>query len=320
MSVTFRSLAIGAATYLPGIQGLSGRKTGGTTSARYCYAVWLRHLVLLRQSGLPTRFETVLELGPGDSLGISMAALLCGARRCLSLDVVRYADRALDLQIFDELVDLFHNRADIPDDVEFPLVQPTLASYRFPADILPAERMAALLGPARVAALRDSIRCPSQSLSDAGLCYLAPWQPGSVPSQSVDLILSQTVLEYAPDLAGLYDEMVRWLKPSGVMSHEIDFKSFGLTRQWDGHWACPDPLWRLATGRRRHKHNRQPCSRHIALAEAAGCRVVSVARTRWPSQIARAQLTPRFRSVTDDDLTTSSALIQASKGKSRTLA
>jgi hypothetical protein len=43
------------------------------------------------------------------------------------------------------------------------------------------------------------------------------------------------------------------------------------------------------------------------------CRVVCDERTVQPSGITRAQLAPRFHHLTSEDLTTSSALIQAVK-------
>jgi hypothetical protein len=316
MSITLRSLAVSVATLVPGIRRLSGRRTGGTVSARYCYSVWLRHLVTLQQSGLPTSFDTVLELGPGDSLGVSLAALLSGANRSVALDVVRYADAMRNLQIFDELVALFRARADIPGETEFPLVRPTLQSYVFPADILTPERLEASLKPARLEAIRAALVAPSPAQPDPKLVavdYHVPWQPNLIKAGTVDLVLTQSVLEYSQSLPALYAEMAAWLRPGGVMSHEIDFKSFGITREWNGHWACSDFLWRLAIGKRRHLLNREPCSKHAALAEAVGCRVASIERTRRPSDITRAQLTKRFREVTDEDLTTSSALIQVVK-------
>jgi len=314
MSITPQSFLVSAATWLPGLRRLSGRRTGGSVSARYCYSVWLRHLVTMRRGELSPAFDTVVELGPGDSLSVGLAALLSGASRYLALDVVRYAECARNLQVFDELVALFRSRADIPDEAEFPRIQPRLASYAFPQGILGAERLDAALEPARLEAIRSAIsRLPERKAEVAMVSYHVPWHAHSVAAGSADLILSQSVLEYSPDLPSLYADMARWLKPGGVMSHEIDFKSFGLTREWNGHWACPDLLWGFAVGNRRHRLNREPCSTHVALAEAAGCRVVSIARTRRSSEITRAQVTPRFQRLTDDDLTTSSALIQAIK-------
>ena len=312
--VRARSLIVGIATYIPGLRSLTGRKTGGTVSARYCYAVWLRHLSFLHRHGLPTTFETVAELGPGDSLGVGLAALLSGAGRYIALDAARYADGARNLQILEELIALFRNRAPIPDHLEFPLLQPSLDSYTFPADLLTSTRLGAALIPARLDMIRAAVANAGTSLHDRGpVYYIAPWKPGLVENGTVDLVLSQTVLEFPQDLAGIYAETCRWLKPGGIMSHEIDFKSVGMTVEWNGHWSCSDALWRLVAGRRRHRLNREPHSTHIALLQRMGCRVVCDERTVRPSGITRAQLAPRFRHLTDDDLTTSSALIQAVK-------
>ncbi len=103
-----KAVLSGLATYIPGYDYM--RRTGGTDSARYCYAVWLRHLILANESfgaGLPT---VVAELGPGDSIGIGLAALLCGAEKYYALDVVPYSDLRSNLRIFDELVRLFEQR------------------------------------------------------------------------------------------------------------------------------------------------------------------------------------------------------------------
>jgi hypothetical protein len=162
--------------------------------------------------------------------------------------------------------------------------------------------------------IRAAVASPGTSLHDGGpVCYIAPWKPGVIENGAVELVLSQTVLEFPHDLAGMYAEMCRWLKPGGIMSHEIDFKSLGITVEWNGHWSCSDALWRLAAGRRRHRLNREPHSTHIALLQRMSCRVVCDERTVRPPAITRAQLAPRFRHLTDEDLTTSSALIQAVK-------
>lgn len=64
------------ATFVPGAVRLFHRGTGGTCSARYCYAVWLRHLVLAAEHGLLDRPpRRVVEIGPGDSLGTGIAAI-----------------------------------------------------------------------------------------------------------------------------------------------------------------------------------------------------------------------------------------------------
>jgi len=309
-----RSLVIGAATYVPGLRNFTGRKTGGTVSARYCYSVWLRHLCMLHWHGLPTTFETVAELGPGDSLGVGLAALLSGAKRYVGLDAVQYADSARNLQILEDLIVLFRNRTPIPDQVEFPLVQPPLSSYAFPAELLTSARLEAALNPVRLDTIRASLADPGTSLRDRGLvCYNAPWTMAMIEDATVDLVISQGVLQFVRDLPGVYKGMAGWLRSGGIMSHEIAFQSIGITTEWNGHWSCSDAIWRLAVGRRRHATNREPHSTHIALLQKMGCQVLTDERIVRRSGISRGELAPRFRHLTDEDLTTSSALIQVVK-------
>jgi hypothetical protein len=108
----------GLATYVPGIPWLRGG-TGGTSSACYCYSVWLRHLVMARRAGLRPSLDVVAELGPGDSIGTGLAALLSGAGKHVGLDVVPFASNAQNVRIFEELVALFKTRADIHNGHEF---------------------------------------------------------------------------------------------------------------------------------------------------------------------------------------------------------
>jgi len=80
-----KQLIFGMATFVPGIYQLRAKGTGGTDSARYCYSVWLRHLVMAKRNGLNPYPRIVAELGPGDSLGIGLAALISGCDKYFAL-------------------------------------------------------------------------------------------------------------------------------------------------------------------------------------------------------------------------------------------
>jgi len=58
-----------------------------------CYEVWLKHPTLLWENQLQAIPNTVAELGPGDSLGVGLAALLSGASKFYVLDVVLFANQ-----------------------------------------------------------------------------------------------------------------------------------------------------------------------------------------------------------------------------------
>ena len=314
-----RRLLVNAVTLIPGVTSLPPVKrfmerrvlgTGGSDSARYCYSVWLRHLVLAADSGMNTHPRTVAELGPGDSLGMGLAALLSGAGRYYAFDVVPHADVLRNLAVFEELVQLFRRREPIPDAAEFPLAAPLLRDYSFPAAILTPERMRLALDPARLDAIRASMRnCAS---GDSLIQYRAPWFSDQVIERgSVDMIFSQAVLEHVDQLREVYECMHQWLAPGGFLSHQVDLQCHGWASEWNGHWTYSDLMWKLVRGKDSWLINRQPASTHIALIEASGFRTLRVERTQQESHITRAQLARRFRDMPEEDLRTSGLFVQA---------
>lgn len=312
--MNLKQLCYGISTFLPGLSLFHAKGTGGTNSAKYCYSVWLRHLVWAAENGLlkdgmPARIG---ELGPGDSLGIGLAALLSGAETYVGLDAVEHAASEKNLEIFHELIVLFRNRADIPSESEFANIKPQLKSHAFPAEILTDRILTETLAQARIDRIVEALKNIKEK--DAVICYIAPWQRADlIQKGSLDMILSQAVLEHVDDLDGAYLAMNEWLKPEGFISHQIDFKSHGLTDAWNGHWALPDLLWKLIRGRRPYLLNRQPYSVHRKLLDVQGFKLVNEILVKQPSVYNKSQLAPRFRAMTEDDLTTSGAFIQAVK-------
>ncbi len=309
MKLKAKALLSGLATYVPGYDFM--RATGGTDSARYCYSVWLRHLLRARAAGAVHAIpHTVAELGPGDSIGIGLAALLSGVEEYYALDVVRYSDLDSNLTIFDELVELFGRRTAIPDEQEFPHVRPTLAHYDFPHDLLDTAWLDTALGRERVADIRSSIARVGNGRSR--IVYRAPWtDPSVIQEKAIDMIYSQAVLEHVEDASSVYEAMRRWLKPTGIMSHQIDYRCHGKADSWNGHWTYSDAAWKVVVGRRPYLLNRMPHSEHVRLLSSAGFVVTSAVPERAPSSLRRHQLAERFRSLSDDDLSTCGAYIVA---------
>jgi hypothetical protein len=167
--------------------------TGGTNQARYCYSTWLRHLVHAATNGLNTDPKVVAELGPGDSIGIGLAAILTGAEQYYAFDVVAHANVERNMAIFEGMVHLLRDRTGIPDNTEFPNLEPSLPEYSFPHELLSSERLTAALEPTRLARIRESIQ--RQSQPGSMVHYRAPWNTSStILPNSVDMIFSQAVL------------------------------------------------------------------------------------------------------------------------------
>lgn len=284
--------------------------TGGTDSAAYCYSVWLRHLTRARDNGLNCRPEVVAELGPGDSLGIGCAALLCGAEKYYALDVVSHSKLDQNLVVLDGLVDLFSRRANIPDDTPFPRVVPKLKSYSFPNDVLSESFLTETLEPSRIQRIKYSLQNPNAP--DSMIRYSVPWlSEEMIEIESVDLIISQAVLEHVDDLPGAYKAMRSWLKPGGYVSHVIDFKCHGTADTWDGHWAYSDLMWKVIRGKRTWLINREPKFTHINLMTRFGFSAVDSDEIHREPTIDPSRLAKRFESMPESDRSTSDLFVQA---------
>jgi hypothetical protein len=305
-----RRLISGLLTFLPGGRFLTERSTGGTGSAPYCYWVWLHHLILARRNGLAENLRVVAELGPGDSLGTGLAAVLSGVNRYYAFDVVSYAETEMNLRVFEELAELYARRTPVTHAFRSPMFE----LDAFPKDEVPEEVLERTLTAARLEAVRAAVRRPGQEHAGVIVSYQPNWLgTREAPDEQAQFLFSQAVLEHVDDLSGAYAAMSRWLGPGGYMSHEIDFRSHNFARGWNGHWTFSDASWALIRGRRRYAINREPLSTHLRLIRDAGFRIVEVKRLVSPSEIRPARLAPRFRSLDEEDLTTRTALIQAVK-------
>jgi len=264
------------------------------------------------KSELNTRRKIVAELGPGDSLGTGISALLSGAEKYIAFDVVRHSNSARDLKIFQELVKLFRNKCSIPGDDEFPELKPKLSSYDFPAYLFKRDRLDYLLKPDRLRRIMNSVLMPNgrQSL----IRYCVPWS-GTTPHMQgiINMIYSQAVLEHVDKLVELYNCMHRWLASDGFLSHQIDFKCHGTSDQWNGYWKHSDFLWALMRGKRPYLINREPYSTHRNLLQLHDFRIVYEKKYTSSNLLMRKKLCSRFQNISDDDLITSGAFIQATK-------
>lgn len=296
----------GIGTWAPGLYSPEKRKTGGSVSARYCYSVFLRHLSLLHSCGLPTRYDSIAELGPGESIGISLMGLLLGASRVEALDVVRYANSAGNARILADLVQLLRERAPIPDEQEFPQVYPRLSAYGFPS-YLDDACVSAATDSARLERIGSALRGEE---GDIGIRYYVPWQDcWGKGSPGVDLIVSQAALEHVEDIESVHRSLAAGLKIGGIVSHVIDLKSHDMTAGWDGHLQYGELTWKIVKGRRPYLLNRRAPADHLRAMEATGLEIVRTWRALVPPTLARPVLPPRFREWSDEDRSTTSIVI-----------
>jgi SAM-dependent methyltransferase len=212
---------------------------------------------------------------------------------------------------------MFRQSMPIPDDREFPGVFPRLDSWEFPHHLLTAERLARSLAPERIQAMARALETLGTPVDGVRILYAAPWYDATVVEHdSVDFVFSQAVLEHVDQIGSTYAALHQWLRPGGSMSHAIDFKSHGLTRDWYGHWTVPAWLWRIVRGRRSYLINRLPWSAHAAAIRSNGFRILVEERderTPLPRQMAARE----FESLSDDDRGSAGVYVLATKALAR---
>ncbi len=283
--------------------------TGGSNSARYCYSVFLRHLIRVHTAVGRAPLGAIAELGPGDTLGIGLAALIAGAERYFAFDARPFSTQAYNVRIFDELVELFRARQPVPTRAEIVEIKPAIQDESFPARILPNEHLERALRPERISALRSALERPGGG-NHAPISYVAPWFDAALVREgTIDWIFSQAVMEHVEDLKFVYESCNKWLKPGGVTSHQIDFRSHGTASSWDGHRAYSDRMWRLVRGARPYLINRQPLSEHRKLLGENGLNLVGQDIVTANPTIGRARLADRFTSWSDEDLRSAGAFL-----------
>jgi hypothetical protein len=130
-----------------------------------------------------------------------------------------------------------------------------------------------------------------------------------IEPNSLDLIFSQAVLEYAAPLDEVYGAMLTWLKPGGCASHVIDLSAHYLSPYWNGHWAYTKTEWRLAHGRRETFLNRRPLSVHVDCARKLGFEILAVNAYGDSTGLPDASLATEFRQMELKDRQARGALL-----------
>lgn len=286
--------------------------SGGTFSSKYCYSVWLRHLHYLISEKLiehPSDLKNIAELGPGDSVGIGLAALFTGSEKYYAMDVIEHASKEKNIKICTELSQYFSTGLDIPHGLGFENTSPILNDYKFP-EVLND------LSQNHVNTIENDIvkELQNEPGSSKSIEYIVPWDTVTHDhlNDQLDLIFSQAVMEHVDDIKGAYGAMFRWLKPGGIISHQVDFKTHEMTKEWNGHWFIGDKMWRFLSHGRKYPMNRLPLSAHISMIQEIGFKIKFILPNKKQNMFLES---PKISGITftSEDLITSGALILAFK-------
>lgn len=311
MIINIKPFLRGILSYLIPNNFIPRKGTGGSNSAKYCYSVWLRHLVQLHKCGLInkiTDIKRIAELGPGDSLGIGIAAIFCGAKEYYALDVIEHSNILANKNFAKSLLELFTNKAPIPDENEFSNVNPKLEDYSYPSEILPLfnDNLKNTENEIELALEKESNKIKIE--------YIVPWnkeEPQII--NSLDLVYSQAVMEHVENINDTYQKMYLWLRPGGIISHQIDFKAHEISNYWSGHWYISNSIWKILMHGRKYIINRNMLSEHLKAIKTCGFEIKNVLRVTTENPLIDRRTKVIRKHTEYDDLITSSCLIQAVK-------
>lgn len=241
---------------------------GAMDDPGYAWRVVTEHVARAGWSDL--RDRVVVELGPGDSLATALIGRALGAREIWLVDAGAFA--RTDLPPYIRLAGFLRSKG---------LAVPPVQTFKSTDEMLGA--------------------CSARYLTN-GLTGLA-----EIPSQHVDLVFSQAVLEHVRlrEFPRLLTEMRRLLRPDGVASHQVDLKDHLAASL--NHLRFDEQRWESEfMARSGFYTNRLRRATIVELFEAAGFTTRVDGVRRWPSvPLPRAALAPAFRDLPDEELTIS---------------
>ncbi len=221
------------------------------------------------------RDRTVVEIGPGMSLGMGIVAIALGARRCVLADCDRYLTRD----------------------------PRSAAAHRALLDLLPTWI------PDADERYRHCVRIDGdQVLPDGDLLsyVIAPAERLPLASGAVDLIVSHSTLEHIVDVDAAIAELARITAPGGRGVHQVDLRD---------HLDAAQPLrmlqyspraWNLIASHRRGWSNRLRLPDYHAGFERHGFAVermeVTESLPAGELEEMRARLQPEFRRLSAEAL------------------
>ena len=284
--IPFYPYLAGLSTYVPGLHNFA--PLSAAESSIYATSVFVRHISnYLQHQEEKVLPNVILELGPGNSVGFGLAAMLLYECDYMSLDVGEFFDPTINLVALDEIYEQLSagtfDSSDISIDF-MPKNRNTIQVHDIqtlsPSETTITDRYNLLRSR-----IQEPLPCP---LKERWTTPILQKETNSIFLSSrrfpnptrVEAVFSQAVLEHIDDLPGLFIHLVSTGAPNAVHSHHVDLSCHNLTREWNGHWAFSDAQWRIIRGRRPQFINRAPESYLLTLFKNLNLPIIHQERYR----------------------------------------
>ena len=273
----------GCISYIPVLKSIIPSKgMGGTNDAAYCHSIYTKHKGMLIDNGCAFPFESICEIGHGDTIGVGLCALVDGARSYCALDAIAHSSINKNLSVFNDIVKFYESRHKTIRECILDEIEQNIKGI---------------------------------NTQKAKIKYCAPWWNNEIlDDDSLDVIISTAVMEHILSLKEFYVNTYNWLKPGGFCSHIIDYSAHEFSDNWCEHWYYSDMLWSILMHGRMYPINRKPHSYHIDCIEKAGFSIQEVLPSYHHKAAVKKKISNRIVDFfTDSDLKIKSAIIVARK-------
>lgn len=250
--------------------------------AQRAYFQFMTHLTKTVKAGGQWPVDTFAEFGNGTSFAVGICAFFAGAGRYLAFDFLPLVDRAKQPTLVDQLRAMFAAREPARNDLG-------KVAIEFPHEIIGS-----------AAPVADPL---------SHIEYVAPYAGRlSAYNGAVDMLVSTATMEHVDDTEALYADFRRLLRPGGVMSHSIDMRNHGYSKErngktlWNSHWLLTDREWSDVTAGQSFSINRLPASTHIRYIVEHGFKLMAVQKRRFENELKYYELANRFQWMTPEDI------------------
>lgn len=268
-------------SYTPIIRSLLEKTgTGGSNSAEYCHRMWRIHKALFVECG-GDKHDVVAEIGPGDSVGSGICALLEGAEKYLAFDAINHTNPTFDISMLEDLVELFYKNS-------LNHLQEKIVDLK--KDLGTSNH------------LRTRIK------------YFSPWwEFDEIEDNKIDFVFSTAVMEHIDDIDSFYRKVYGFLKPGGLISSLIDYSAHEFSEKWFEHYYYGDKFWKFLMHGRKYIINRRTHTEHLLSMKNSGFTIVKDDR-RLDDKVNYRKISKSIRSRFEDlDLSTKSGIIVGKK-------
>lgn len=250
------SIIKGIITFIPGancIINTNRKNTHSSSSALFCYNLWGRIYLLLKENNINSHFDSIAEIGTAGSYGVGFCSILTGTKKFTALEIENNFNIEENLKLLEEIFELFKNRTKLTNNfpqLNIPLEAKHVNTFPFEEiDINTLKNKKALI----------EISLKEQKKTNL-IETILNWEDKS--DLNFDFIYSRAVMEHVNMPENIYKKIYENLKTNNYMLHDIELHSHDLTSKLNGHLRISSLLWKIIKGKRKYFLNRTTAKEH----------------------------------------------------------